>query len=217
MKRRVRSRSGGSVEDRKTSSPNAYVMAVITAGLAAAFSVAGGYLLAQLQSKHVAAQRLYEHRMTAYETFLQRIGAVPGVSEILSAGAMVNDLMTDSELEIFEDRSAKLLQAHHTQDLYWRINAEMQLLRLHGTPQVRDICDDILKLLLMRHAEVRWNRYSPTLRAFYRQSLTAQEVGSAYGVTEQMTEDERLMIIMTPQLMQVLVDQLRAELHRTLN
>lgn len=217
MKRRVRSRPGHPVGDRKISSPNAYVMAVITAGLAAVFSVVGGYWLSQQQSKQVAVQRLYEHRLAAYDAFLQRIGAVPGVSEILSAGAMVNDLMTDSELEIFEDRSAKLLQVHHTQDLYWSLNAEMQLLRLHGTPQVRDICDDILRLLLMRHAEVRWNRYSPTLRVSYSQSLRAQEVGSAYGVTEQVTEDERLMIIMTPQLMQVLVDQLRAELPQTLN
>jgi len=217
MKRRVRSLSGNRLENHKISSPNAYVMAVITAGLAAIFSVVGGYLLAHLQSKQVAVQRLHEHRLTAYDMFLQRIGAIPGVSEILSAGALVSDLMTDSELEIFEDRSAKLLQAHHTQDLYWRLNAEMQMLRLHGTPQVRDICDDILRLLLMRHAEVRWDRYSPRLRASYRQSLSAQELGSAYGVTEQLTEDERLMIIMTPQLMQVLVDQLRAERHRTLN
>lgn len=215
MKHRASSRSAYSVEDRKISPPNAYVMAVVTAGLAATFSVIGGYFLEELQSERVEIQRLHEHRLTAYETFLQRIGAVPGVSEILSAGAMVSDLMTDSELEIFEDRSAKLLQAHLTQDLYWRLNAEMQVLRLHGTPRVIEICDDILRLLLLRHEEVVWNRYSPETRSFYRESLRAQEAGSEYGVTEQVTEDERLMMLMTPQLMQVLVDQLRTELLRT--
>lgn len=190
-------------------------MAVLTAGLAAAFSMVGGYLLAELQSEKIAIQRLHEHRLTAYETFLHRIGLVPGVSEILSAGAMMSDLMTDSELEIFEDRSAKLLQAHGTQDLYWRLNAEMQVLRLHGTPRVREICDDILRLLLLRHEDVVWNRYSPETSAFYHSSRRAQEAGSGYGVPEQVTEDERLMILMTPQLMQVLVDQLRKEILRT--
>lgn len=217
MKRRVRSFSENRLGDRKNPSPNAYLMALITAGLAAFFSMIGGYLLTQQQSKQVAVQRLHEYRTTAYEMFLQRIGAIPEVSEILSAGALVSDLITDSELELFEYRSARLLHAHRTQDLYWRLNAEMQVLRLHGTPQVRDICDDILRLLLMRHPEVRWDRYSPSLRSSYLQSLRAQEMGSAYGVAELLTEEERLMMIMTPQLMQVLVDQLRAERHRTWN
>lgn len=217
MKRRVRSRSGKLLGDRKISSPNAYLMAVFTAGMAAIFSMIGGCLLAHQQSKQVAVHRLHERRLAAYEMFVQRVGVIPGVSEVLSSGAMVSDLITDSELELFEYRSAELLKAHHTQDLYWRLSAEMQVLRLHGTPQVRDICDDILRLLLMRHEAVRWDRYSPRLRAFYFRSRSAQEVRTAYGMTEQVTEDERLMIIMAPQLMQVLVDRLRAELHRTSN
>lgn len=212
MKRRARFCPLPFVETPKNSPPNAYVMAVFTAGLAAAFSLVGGYSLAALQSEKIAIQRLHERRSIAYETFLQRIGAVPGVGELLGTGAMVRDLMTDSELDMFEDRSAKLLQAHGTQDLYWRLNAEMQVLHLHGTPRVREICDDILKLLVLRHDAVRWSRYSPETRVFYQSSLGAQESGSGYGVTEQLTEDERLMILMTPLLTQVLVEQLRTEL-----
>ena len=202
-------------EAKVAGSPNAYAMAIFTAVLAGIFSVIGSYYTAELQEKQAITQKQFEYRVLAYTTFLDKTdhAKAHAINQILSIGSMANHLATDGEIQAFEDRIASFLKKHDAQDIYWQLNTDLNTLRLHGTPQVAEICDDILKSLLLRDHEIVWSKYPSDLVAIHDRWRTAQEKGDAYGWVERVAIDERLMIVMISKLTQVLIAQLRKEIH----
>jgi hypothetical protein len=193
------------------------VVALLTATLAGLFSVIGGYFTAGFQAKHAVAQKKLEYRVGAYRAFLDKTDRsnAPGISQLLSIGAMADHLATDGEIQAFEDRIATLLKEHDSQDLYWQLNADLNILRLHGSERVAEICDDILKALLLRDEEIDWTNYSPEVVALHDRWKVSQEKGVAYGWEERVSGEERLMIVSIAKLTQVLIEQLRSEIQGT--
>lgn len=198
--------------------PNLYGMAFLTAVLAGLFSVVGGYFVAGFQAKHAVAQKQLEFRVKAYEAFLEKTDHTKtlGIGQLLNVGAIVEDLMpTDGEIQAFEDRIAELLRKHDTQDLYWQLNSDFNILRLHGSTKVTRTCDNVLKALLFRGDEIDWVDYPPEAAAFLEKWKIAQERGKAYGWEEKVSNGERLMIVTVAKLTQVLIQQMRLEIQNT--
>lgn len=193
---------------------NPYIMALITATFAGLFSAAGGYFVAGFQAKNAIAQKQIEYRIEAYTDFLEKTdrNQAPALRQILSIGSMADHLATDSEIQAFETRIALLLRKYDLQELYWQLNADLNILRLHGSDRTSKICDDLLMALLLRSSEVKWADYPSDIVTFHNQWKTAQENGIAYGWDECISGDERLMIIIVAKLTQILVKQLRDEI-----
>lgn len=200
-----------------TSPPNPYILAVFTATLAGIISVVGGYFTADFQARQAITQKQHEYRVMAYTGFLDKTdrSKAPAISQLLSIGSMADHLATDVEIQAFEDRIAGLLKKYDAQDIYWQLNADLNILRLHGSSRVSEICDDILKSLLLRDSEINWAAYPPNIVASHNAWKIAQEKGTAYGWEKRVTSDERLMIVTISKLTQLLIEQLRAEIHST--
>ncbi len=204
-------------DDGPSRQPNPYGMAFLTAALAGLFSVVGGYFAAGFQAQHAVAQKQLEFRVKAYEAFLEKTdrAKTPGISQLLNIGVMADDLTTDGEIQAFENRISELLKKHDAQDLYWQLNGDFNVLRLHGSTQVTRTCDNILKALLLRDAEINWRDYPPEVAAFHERWKISQEKGSAYGWEEKVSDEERLMIGTVAKLTQALIQQMRLEIQST--
>ena len=196
-------------------SSNPYLMAVFTASLAGIFSVAGGYFTAKFQAEQAIAQKQMEYRVSAYTAFLEKTDRTrdPVISQLLNIGSMAGHLATDSEIQAFEDRVGDLLKKHDTQDIYWQLNADVNVLRLHGSKRVAEMCDDILKSLLLRDSEIHWGKYSEEIVKAHANWKSAQFNGETYGIEERIYPDERLMIISISMLTKALIEQLQKESH----
>lgn len=194
--------------------PNPYFMVLLTATLAGLFSVVGGYLVVGFQAKHAIAQKQFEYRIEAYGAFLDKTdrNTASALSQVLSIGAIADHIATDSEIQAFEDRIALLLEKYGAQDLYLQLNADLNILRLHGSDRVSKICDD-LQALFLQGIEISWGDYPSDIVTFHNRWRTAQEKGIAYGWEERVSGDERLMIVMAANLTRVLVKQLSNEIH----
>lgn len=179
------------------------------------FSIIGIYYTADFQAREAIAQKQFEYRVLAYSAFLEKTdhNKVPAISKILTIGSMADHLATDGEIQEFEDRMARFLKKHNAQDIYWQLNADLNSLRLHGTPRVAEICDDILKSLLLRDHEIIWSKYPVDLVSEHDSWSAAQDKGQADGWTERVSSDERLMIVMISKLTQALITQLHNEIH----
>lgn len=197
--------------------PNPYVMAVMTAALAGLFSVICGYFVAGFQARNTLAQKQYEYRASAYGAFLDKADrySALAISQVLHIGAMAEHLATDSEIQEFENHSGELLSEHDGLDLYLKLNADLNLLRLHGSDRVSGICSDILKALTLQDDQIDWSLYPQDVVVLHDQWKAAQDNGIAYGWEERVSGDERLMIVTIAKLTQVLVQQLRLELRIT--
>jgi hypothetical protein len=191
--------------------PNQYVMALVTAILAGLV----GYFSANFQARQAVAQKQLEYRVGAYGVFIDKTdrSRAPSISQILSIGAMADHLATDAEIQAFEDRIAGLLKKHDAQDLYWQMNSDLNVLRLHGSVRVAKTCDDILKALLLRDEEIDWADYSQEVSEFHSRWKMSQEKAVAYGWKDKISSEERLMIVTIAKLTQVLIQQLNLEIH----
>jgi hypothetical protein len=196
-------------------SPNPYIMAIFTATLAGLFSVIGVCVTANLQSRQAIAQKQFEYRVMAYNSFLDKMDweKSPALSQILSIGSMSDYLVTDGEIQASENRIANLLKKHSVKNLYWQLDSDLNTLQLHGSRRVAEISNDILKALLFLDEEIKWDSYPSDIAEFYEHWKVAQEKGVGYGWNEQITADERLMVVITSKLIRVLVEQLRLEIY----
>jgi len=212
---RVTTKSAKMEATKVAPTPNPYLMAVLTAVLAGIFSIMGSYYTTNSQAREAIAQKQFEYRVLAYTALLEKIDHIkaPVISQILTTGSMTDHLTTDGEIQEFEDRIARFLKKHSTQDIYWQLNADLNSLRLQGTPRVAEICDDILNSLLLRDHEIVWSKYPADLVAVHDRWSTNQDIRQAYGWTERVSSDERLMIVMISRLTQALIGQLRKEIH----
>ena len=194
--------------------PNPYAMAVLTAVLAGAFSVLGTYFTAQFQAKHAIAQKQLEYRAQSYAAFLEKIdrSRSPEIGQLLSIGSLAERVTTDSEIQNLEDQLAVLLRKAPIQDLYWKLNSDLNLVRLHGSIRVRRVCDDILKALALREFEIDWSGYPRDVSQLREKWAEVQKEGATYGWQPRISNDKRLMIIVVGKLFELLVAELRNEL-----
>ena len=126
-------------------------------------------------------------------------------------GAIVSHVVTDSEIQESEDNIAGFLSAHPVQDLYWQLSWDFNILKVHGSTQVAQICKDILKALMLRDEEIDWSTYSSEVSKFHDVWKSLQEDGEAYGWEERISAEERLMIVTVAKLMEVLIQQFRLD------
>lgn len=196
-------------------SPNPYILALITAVLAGFFSIVGSYFTAKIQINQTVMEKQFEYKISAYTSFLEKVdrSKMPAISQVLTIGSIAGHLATDGEIQAFEDHIAELLSKHDIHDLYWQLNVDLNILKLHGTPRVAQICDDIMLILLLRHHEIDWSKYSVDVVNFYKRWQETQIQGIAYGWEARISSEERLMIIMMAKLTEVLIIQLRDEMH----
>jgi len=194
--------------------PNPYVIAVFTAVLAGAFSVLGTYFTAQFQAKYAIAQKQLEYRAQSYAAFLEKIdrSRSPEIGQLLSIGSLAERVATDSEIQTLEDQLAVLLRKAPIQDLYWKLNSDLNLVRLHGSNRVRRVCDDILKALALREFEIDWSVYPRDVSQLREKWAGIQKEGITYGWQPRISNDKRLMIIVVGKLFELLVTELRNEL-----
>lgn len=196
---------------------NPYFVALLTASLAGLFSIIGGYFVSGFQAKNTTEQKQLEFKVSAYTLFLDKTdeNKSPVINQILNIGLTAENLATDSEIQAFENRLGTFLEKNDTQDLYWQLNSDLNILRLHGSARVTVICDDLLKALLLREHEIDWSFYPKDVISSHDAWKNLQAHGQAYGWEEKITPDERLMFISIAKLMNVLVLQLRNEMQRT--
>lgn len=194
--------------------PNPYALAIFTAVLSGILAVIGSVYTADFQAKQALLQKQFEYRVIAYTAFLDKIdnSKMPALSQMLNLGAMVAHLGTDADFQMFEDRVADLLKKNHSYDVYLQLNSDLNVLRMHGSMQVAEICDDLLKSLLLNDSQINWSKYPPEVLKIHDHWNNSQKTGSNYGVTERITSDERMMIVMTSKLTQILIKQLRNEM-----
>jgi hypothetical protein len=192
-------------------------MILVTAILTGLSSFVAGYFSANFQARQVVAQKQLEYKVGAYGAFLDKTdrSRAPSISQILSIGAMADHLATDAEIQAFENRIAGLLKKHDSQDLYWQVNSDLNVLRLHGSVRVAKTCDDILKALLLRDEEIDWADYPQEVTEFHNRWKMSEEKGITYAWEEKISGEERLMIVTIAKLTQVLIQQLRLEIHAT--
>lgn len=194
--------------------PNAYVMALLTALLAGSFSVIGGYFIASFQARFAIGQKHLELRAQAYSSFLEKVDRVrsPIVAELLNIGSLSEHVATDSEIQTLEDRLGEFLKANEKQTIYWQLNSDFNVLRIFGTVRTQQLCEDILKLLVLRDHAVNWSQYSRSVQEYYLKWRKIQDEGESSYTEDRISSNERLMVIMMAKLFGVLVTQLRSEL-----
>lgn len=192
---------------------NPYLLAFFTAVLAGLFSVVGGYFVAKFQANAVISQKHLEYRASAYSAFLRNIDQAgkPLASLLLSIGSLSKKVATDGEIQDFEDRMSMFIKEHDMQNIYWQLSADFNVLRLHGSDEISEICNDILSTLVSRSDEINWDKYPEHVSASYR-SWRAQEGKDFYAVEPRVSDDDRLMFVTVAMLYEELVRQLRQEL-----
>jgi len=98
-------------------------MVVLTATLAAALSAIGSYYADTVHTRLTIAQKQFELRAMAYNTFLENIGPTktPAIGQLFSIGAMADHLATDQEIQTYEDQVADFLRRSTALDRYWQM------------------------------------------------------------------------------------------------
>ncbi len=152
----------------------------------------------------------FEYRMLAYQLFLEKIdrNKSPLISRLLSIGSLSDTVATDGEIQTFENNIFELLKELNTQEAYWMINNDFNILRLHGDIKTREYCDDILLLISLRDFEINWNKYPTKVKTYYEKLRRNQDNGISYGWEEQVSKDERLMVIMVGKLFNTLISHM---------
>ena len=189
--------------------PHLYVIAVLSAVLAGMVSI----VVSHFNGQQAIAQKQMELRVGAYAAFLEKIDThrAPAIGKLLSIGAIVSHVATDSEIQESENNIGSFLSAHPVQELYWQLSLDFNILKVHGSTQVARICNDILKALMLRDEEIDWSSYSQDVSKFHDVWKSLQEDGEAYGWEERISGEERLMIVTTAKLMEVLIQQFRLD------
>ena len=119
--------------------PNAYLLAFFTALFAGIFSLYGGYILANFESENEIFVKQNEYRVKAYRDFLESINKerAPFVCQLLNIGTLAEKIATDDEIQSFENKIEALLKDFNTQEAYWQLNSDFNILRLYGTKHTR--------------------------------------------------------------------------------
>lgn len=154
-------------------------MAVVTAVLAALSALAGTYFTARTQMEQFFVEHQLNMRRSAYTAFLERVSRVnsPVLGAILNIGSMDQNVATDSEIQELENILHQLLREKKIPDLYWELNSDLKIIRLNGSDKVRDISEDILRVLALRHSEIDILKYPRSVQDYYALLLQSMRPG----------------------------------------
>lgn len=201
--------------NRKTKqSPNPYLLAFITALFAGLFSIVGNYHLSKGQIKQMLLEKDLDLRKEVYLSFLNKIDKSndPVISEMLNIGSLVDKAGTDSQIQDSEDRLHNILSKNDTYDIYWRLNSDLNILRLRASDRVKMRADDLLNALTLNFHEIQIKNHSAEVQAYYDKWWEVQRDGIAYGYEERITPEQRFSIIISGKLLQSLIQAMNEEL-----
>ena len=195
--------------------PSPYSTAIFTVVLSGFFTIVGFYLTTKWQFQIAIAEKQYEYRINAYNSFLSAISRnnSPMIAEILNIGELSKHLTTDAEIQALEDKFNELSKLNYEYKILWQLDSDFSILRLHGSDLVRKYCDDILSVLALREYDVVWNNYPKELVSLKNIWVKNQEDGIAYGWEEKVTGEERVMFVILSAMYKNLLTQLRNELY----
>ena len=196
-------------------SPSPYSIAILTVILSGFFTIVGFYLTAKWQFQIAITEKRYEYRMNAYNSFLSAISRnnSPIIAEILNIGELSKHVATDAEIQVLEDKFSELSKLNNEYKISWQLDSDFSVLRLYGSDLVRQYCDDILSVLVLREYDVEWNNYPKELVSLKNIWVKYQENGIAYGWEEKVTGEERVMFVILSAMYKNLLTQLRNELY----
>lgn len=218
-------------------SPSPYFLAVLTAFLSGLFAVIGIYFTSIFQEDQIKLSKRIDIRTTSYLAFLKKINSENSsvVAKIQYVGLLVNQSITDGEIQEVEDFLADLPSQINTEILV-DLNQEFNLLRISGSTQVRKIVDDLFYVLLKRIDHIDFSNYSPEVEKTYitfhpypnhispkMLSADAKEflafvVGLPVSNKEssyidlKVSDDERFSIVLAAKLLEELLLTIRNEL-----
>lgn len=188
-------------------------LSIFTAVLAAILSVIGYYFTSKIQAANDKSQKQFEFKMTAYQSFLNSNNNTqsPVIAEILGIGELTKHVATDSEIQSLEKSFEKLIKLNDEYNISWQLDNNFNILRLHGSDKVIQICDDILAVLALREHSVDWTKYPVKLQELRQTWITKKDL-MQYGYESRVSNDQRIMFILVRELYKTLLDQLRIEL-----
>ncbi|HBP87791.1 MAG TPA: hypothetical protein DD706_08855 [Nitrospiraceae bacterium] len=210
---------------------------MLTAFLSGLFAVIGIYFTSIFQEDQIKLSKRIDIRTTSYLAFLKKINSENSsvVAKIQYVGLLVNQSITDGEIQEVEDFLADLPSQINTEILV-DLNQEFNLLRISGSTQVRKIVDDLFYVLLKRIDHIDFSNYSPEVEKTYitfhpypnhispkMLSADAKEflafvVGLPVSNKEssyidlKVSDDERFSIVLAAKLLEELLLTIRNEL-----
>ena len=190
--------------------PRPYIVAIWGAILAAFFSVVLNHW--NVKQSPLAQRSI---RQSTYLLFIERLNPkeAPQLSSLLNLGRQAPEVVTDGEIQNFEDRAEELLKHQGLTDIQWQFDALSTPLRICSSDAVRQIIEGIDKTLRLRDDDIDWATYGIALASRHESIRIAQETGSAYAYEERINPDERLMIFSIGMLGEALFNQLTLELN----
>ncbi|HFQ5381018.1 TPA: hypothetical protein ACGUMU_004282 [Vibrio vulnificus] len=188
------------------------IIAVITALLACIGSVGGVYLSAPIVVSQFIAQKNYENKAKAYESFLKSMSEDKSSASIKLIGLnqMVRNVTTDESIQRIEDSLAVLSAENHSDKLFLYLTSNMQALKLHGSEKVDRYIDDFMSVLLGNEFLVDWDIHDEYTRSIRNDWIENDR--PAYGFEEKVNDDERAKFIILSAQYVELVKLLKAEL-----
>jgi hypothetical protein len=194
--------------------PNAYLLAIFTALLAAGGAMIGTCYQAKWQASLAAQEREASCRREVYTGFLTRISRTSDstASEFLNVGALADRVETDEQVQALEERIGRLQSRVDPQELYLRLNSDLNLLRMCASPAVRRQTDDLLSVLLSDFSAVHLDQYSADFRRYFGRWDNVGRNGAGYAIEERVSSDERTVIILASGVLQQLIRTMNSEL-----
>ena len=191
------------------SSAQPYLLAIF----AGAIAILANYVIATFNNEQAISQKQLERRIAAYSGFIEKTvtSTESSLSRLFGLGDFLEHVVTDDEIQRFEDRAADLLQNHDIYELRWQFISASAPLQLLGSKHALKICNDIQNALLNRDFEIEWSEYSPEAALIIKNLKEAQATGESYGTEDRISDDERLMIASVSKLAEALIKQLRLE------
>ncbi len=198
-------------------SPNLYLLAFFTALFAGLFSIVGNYYLSKDQIKQVLPEKDLDLRKEVYLSFLSKIDKSndPVISEMLNIGPFADKVGTDSQIQDLEDKLHNILSRNDTYDIYWRLNSDLNILRLRASDRVKIRADDLLNALSLNFDAIQIKNHSAEVQAYYKKWWEIQREGIPYGFEEKITLEERFSIIISGKLLQSLIQAMNEEINTT--
>jgi hypothetical protein len=124
-------------------------------------------------------------------------------------------VLTDDQIQDLEDKLYNILSKNNTHDIYWRLNSDLNILRLHASDRVNLRADDLLKALALNFHEIQVKNHSEQVQAYYEKWWKAQRDGIAYGYEEKILPEQRFSIIISSKLLQSLIQAMNDEISIT--
>ncbi|HOY71070.1 MAG TPA: hypothetical protein PL131_10240 [Methylotenera sp.] len=201
----------------RTSTANPYLFAVITAIFSAMLTLLGNYYAAKWQVNNSISERQFEHRVSAYNSFVESIASEksPVLSQMFNLGnVLYYSNQTDIELQVIENQFEILVNNYYKSGQFWKLNSQFSVLTVHGSSTVKMYCEDITAVLMMRDDLVDWKKYNNKIQALH-ETFTQDNKNEDTYIDLKVNQKERLMMIMSSALYSAMIEQISLELQET--